>query len=147
MKKLLFLILLSYIVCQKEISKPIFSSTFDSIKCLLRKNILYDSYTQIIEAFKTKNLIKIISTGFSIFQNIKKEYIQCSIKASEKNTSIEDSNDDIKLGYPRAVLVLAAIIGEEAFQWYDNGGYYNLRSKCVQKYGQTVWFCNYFRNL
>ena len=147
MKKLLILILLSYIACQKEISSSFFSSTFNSIKCLLKTNIIYDSYSQIIEAIKTKDLMKIINTGFSIFQNIKREIINCSINSSEKDTSIEDNNDDIQLGYPRAVLVLAAIIGEEAFQWYDDGGYYNLRSKCVQKYGQTIWFCNYFRNL
>ena len=144
MKKLLILVLLSFTICEKSTFPSIIASIFESNKCLFNFNILYDSFNKIVESIKTKDLLKIISTGFSVFQNIKEEYTKCIENQKKK---VAEEEDDIQLGYPRPIYVLAAIIGEEAFQWYDDGknDYAYLRQKCVSKYGQTAWFCNYFR--
>ena len=146
MKKLLILVLLSFTICEKTNLPSIISSIFESNKCLFNFNILYDSFNKIVESIKTKDLLKIISTGFSVFQNLKEEYSKC-IEKQKKKAEEEEEEDDIQLGYPRPIYVLATIIGEEVFEWFDDGeGKYSyVRQKCVSKYGQTAWFCNYFR--
>ena len=145
MKKLLILVLLSITICEKTTFPSIIASIIESNKCLFNFNILYDSFKKIYESIKTKDLLNIISTGFSVYQNIKEEYTKCKAQQQKK---AEEDEDDIQLGYPRPIYVLASIIGDEVFQWYDEGGndYAYLRQKCVFKYGQTTWFCNYFRN-
>ena len=144
MKKLLILVLLSFTICEKSIFPSIISSILESNKCLFNFNILYDSFNKIVESIKTKDLLKIISTGFSVFQNIKEEFSKCKEKQKKK---AEEEEDDIQLGYPRPIYVLATIIGDEAFEWYDESenNYSKFRQRCVSKYGQTAWFCNYFR--
>ena len=145
MKNLLIIVLLSLAICENSTFPSILTSIFESNKCLFNFNILYDSFSKIFESIKSKDLSKIISTGFKVFQNLKEEYIKCTEKEQKK---AEEEEDDIQLGYPRAIYVLASIIGDEAFDWYDiNGTYKTLREECVKKYGQTAWFCNYFRKV
>ena len=147
MKKLLIVLLFSFILCQKNKPSNFFQSTFDSIKCVLHSNILINSFSKIIEAIKTKDLSQIFNTGYSIFLELKKEYIKCdNAKLKEvKHDDENDEDDDIKLGYPRAVLLLYTIIGERAFIWYDEGGYPLLRSNCFYYYGRLEWYCQYIR--
>ena len=146
MKKLLLLLLLSFILCEKigSFSKP--SSIIDSFICVLKSDTFFNEITKLIETIKTKDLLKIINTGYLLFQDLKEEFNRCS-KTIDKvdNEDNEDDYDDINLGYPRVVLTLYTIIGENAFNWYDQGGLKLLKSNCYKYYGQTQWFCTYIR--
>ena len=114
------------------------------MQCLLKSNIIYTSFPKIIESFKTKDFIKIINTFYSIFNDIKNEFLKCKEKSIQNNTANEN-DDDIKLGYPRVVLILYTLIGEQAFNWYEEGDLKLLKSNCFKYYGQRTWYCNFIQ--
>ena len=143
MKKLLLLLLLSFILCEKKSSFSEPSSIIDSFICVLKSDTFFNELTKLIETIKTKDLLKIINTGYLLFKDLKEEFNRCS-KTIDKVDN-EDDYDDINLGYPRAVLTLYTIIGENAFNWYDQGGLKLLKDNCYKYYGQTQWFCTYIR--
>ncbi len=146
MKKLLIVLLLSFILCQKNKPTNFFQSTFDSIKCVYHSNTFINSFPKIIEVIKTKDLSQIVTTIYSTFLDLKKEYIKCNEKQNEvKSEDENDEDDDIKLGYPKAVLLLYTIFGDRAFEWFDEGGYPLLRSKCYGELGYNSWLCAYIR--
>ena len=141
-KLLLLLLLLSYIVDSpaSETKKAIVS-----IICTLNSDIFSKSLSKIIETIKTKELVKIINDGISVFHDLKKEFEKCSKKEEKMNAHDDDEDDDVKLGYPRAVLNLYTIIGKNAIDWYDKGGLALLKSNCYKYYGQNKWFCTFIR--
>ena len=148
MKKILLLLLISIIICQKTTSTTILPSFFNSIQCLLKSNIIFNSFPKIIESFKTKDFIKICNTFYSIFNDLKNEFIKCkenSTQINNVNKKDDDDDMDIKLGYPRVVLILYTLIGEEAFDWYDEGDLKLLKTNCFKYYGQRTWYCNFIK--
>ena len=147
MKKILLLLLISIIICQKTTSTTNLPSFFNSIQCLLKSNIVFISFPKIIESFKTKDFITIFNTFYSIFNDLKNEFIKCKEKSTQiDNVNKKDDDDmDIKLGYPRVVLILYTLIGERAFNWYDEGDLKLLKTNCFLYYGQRTWFCNFIK--
>ena len=146
MKKLLLVLLFSFILCQKETPNTFFSSTFNSIKCVLKSDILMNSFSKILTEYNTNGLTNIFTVFYSVFLDLKNEFIKCSEQLNKVNETDENEDDmDIKLGYPRAVLVLYTILGQDAFDWYDQGGYELLQSNCFKYKGQKEWYCNFIR--
>ena len=147
--KFLLLLLFSYIICSPLIESPKKIDSIDSIICTLKSDIFFKSISKIIEVIKTKDLLNIINTGNSLFNDLKEEFEKCPKKSEkmEKNNLNNDNedDDDVKLGYPRAVFNLYTIIGERAFTWYDQGGLKLLKDNCYKYYGQNIWFCNFIR--
>ena len=148
MKKLLLVFLFAFMLCQKSASNTLFSSTFESFKCILKSDVLMNSIYKILKEVNTKNFSNIFNTLYSIFLDLKNEFIKCSEQLHKVN-EVEKYDDDmdIKLGYPRAVLVLYTIIGQDAFDWYDEGGYKTLQDNCFTFKGQTQWYCNFIRKV
>ena len=146
MKKILIILLFSFILSQNAQSTSFFSTALDSFQCLLKSNKLVDSFLQIVEVLKTKDLLQIINTCFKIYLDLKEELNKCN-EESNKIKKLEeiDEDEDLKLGYPSAVLLLYTKFGEEAFQWFDQGGFPLLKEKCYQREGQNAWICNYIR--
>ena len=142
MKILLLLLLLLYIVSSPASETK---KTIDSIICTLNSDIFSKSLSKIIETIKTKELVKIINDGISVFHDLKKEFEKCSKKEEKLNARNDDEDDDVKLGYPRVVLNLYTIIGKNATDWYDRGGLKLLKENCYQVYGQKTWFCTFIR--
>ena len=145
MKKLLIILLLSFIICQKTSSPSFLESAMDSLQCLVKSGKLFESFSKIFEAVKTKDIMKIFTTCYSVFMDLKEELIKCSEEKNKiKKIDEEDNDDNIVLGYPRCVLTLYAIIGENAFIWYEEGGYKLLSDNCFKFYGRQ-WYCYYIR--
>ena len=145
MKKLLLILLLSFIICKKDSSPSFFESTIDSIQCLLKSGKLFDSFSKIYESVKTKDIMKIFTVCYSVFMDLKEELNKCSEEKNKIQKFDEDENDDdIILGYPRCVLLLYTFIGEDAFKWYDEGGYKLLSTNCFQRKGRQ-WYCYFIR--
>ena len=145
MKKLLIILLLSFIICKKDSSPSFFESTIDSIQCLLKSGKLFDSFSKIYESVKTKDIMKIFTVCYSVFMDLKKELNKCSEEKNKIQKFDEDENDDdIILGYPRCVLILSTFIGDDAFRWYEEGGYSLLSKNCFQQKGRQ-WYCYFIR--
>ena len=146
MKKLLIFFLVSIIICQKTSTSIDLPSVLDSIKCLLKSNTFYNSFLKVIESFKTKDFLNIFNTLYSVFFDLKNEFIKCREKSTQiqiNNFNENDDDDNINLGYPRVVLILYTQIGEVAFQWYEEGGLPLLKRNCLRDYGQRIWYCNF----
>ena len=143
MKRLLIILLLSLVSCQKTD----INSIFETFQCILKSKILQPSYDKIVEAFKSKDLFKIISTCYSVFLELKEDIIKCRGEQKKIITNNENENDDdIRLGYPRPVLVLYAIIKDKAvFDWYEKGGLKRMKEECYKLYGQGTWYCEFIR--
>ena len=145
MKKILIILLFSFILCQNSPSTSFFSTALDSIQCLLKSNKLFDSFFKIVEVVKTNDFLQIFNTCYAIYLDLKEELNKCNEGPNIKKLEEIDEDDDIKLGYPSAVLLLYTRFGEEAFQWFDQGGFPLLKEKCYQREGQNAWICNYIR--
>ena len=147
MKKFLLIFLFSLILCQKSATNTLFSSTFDSIKCVLKSDVLKNSVTKILKEINTNGFSNILNALYSIFLELKTEFIKCNEQLNKENEVDENDDDlDIKLGYPRAVLILYTIIGQRAFDWYDQGGYKLLRDNCFVQFGRDEWYCRFIRD-
>ena len=146
MKKILIILLFSFILCGNSQSTSFFTTALDSIQCLLKSNKLIDSFFKIIEVIKTKDLLQILNTCYTIYLDLKEELNKCNEKPI-KNKKVEeiDEDIDIKLGYPSAVYLLYTKFGEDAFKWFDKGGYKLLKENCYKSEGQNSWICNYIR--
>ena len=138
MKKILLLLLLSSIICEKT---NIIGEIQHMFKCLSNSKFFIEDLNQIIEALKSKDMDKIIKIGLSLFNKFIEEIRQCNNNLRKLNEEIED--EDIKLGYPKEVYVLYSLIGKRAFEWYDIDGLKSLRDNCFSHFGQSEWFCQY----
>ena len=143
MKKYLLLFLLSISLCYTSSNRTL-PSAFDFMQCLLKSNITLNSLSKIFENIKTKGFSNMLNTFYSIFNDIKNEFLKCKEKSTQNNTANEN-DDDIKLGYPRVVLILYTLIGEQAFNWYEEGDLKLLKSNCFKYYGQRTWYCNFIQ--
>ena len=139
MKKLLILFLISTIICYNNSIEDI----TDIIKCILKSDLIKTAFEKIKEAFKSKDISEIINTGIYLFNEFKKEIFQCSKKALRKLSNEINAIEDVTLGYPRAVYVVATQIGEDAFTWFEQGGMKFLKDQCHTYHGSTTWFCQY----
>ena len=151
MKKLFLLFLFTFILCQNTTPNNFFSSNiFDSIKCVLKTDFIMNSFFKILAEINTKDFSKILNVLYSIFLDFKDKFIKCSEQSNKVKAvkAIDENGDDmdIKLGYPRAVLLLYTIIGEQAFEWFEKGGYPLLKSNCQYFYGQNEWYCKFIRD-
>ena len=148
MKKILLIFLFCLILCQKSATNTFFSSTtFDSIKCVLKSDILKNSFAKILKELNTNGFSNIFNALYSIFLDLKTEFFKCNEQLNKANEVDENDDDmDIKLGYPRAVLILYTIIGQRAFDWYDQGGYNLLRDNCFTHFGRDEWYCRFIRD-
>ena len=140
MKKILILLLLSSIICQR--SNPI-QEIKDIIGCISKSNLLDISLEKIKEALNSKDPSDISKLLISLITKLKDEIIQCKEKQLRKLSNEDDEYDDVKLGYPKYVYVLYTQIGKDAFTWFDKGGITLLKEQCHKYYGQKTWFCVY----
>ena len=139
MKKLLIIFLLSTVICYNNSKEDI----IDIIKCILKSDFIKTAFEKIKEAFKSKNISEIINAGIYIFNEFKKEIFKCSKSGLRKLSNRVRAIEDVKLEYPKAVYVVYTFLGEDAFDWFDQGGMQYLKDKCHQKAGRIAWFCQY----
>ena len=139
MKTLLILFLISTIICYNNSIEDI----TDIIKCILKSDLIKTAFEKIKEAFKSKDISEIINTGIYLFNEFKKEISKCSKKDLRKLSNEINAIEDVTLGYPRAVYVVATQIGEDAFTWFEQGGMQFLKEQCHKYHGRITWFCQY----
>ena len=128
----LVFLLITLISCKTETKPKI--SQIEELLNIINSEEFFISFTKVIDAIKTKDFNKILSSIYLFYQDIK-------LLFQQKNKIENQNEDEIVLQYPRVVLTLYTIIKEQAFDWYDEGGFDKLKRNCFTYYGQTTWFC------
>ena len=130
----IYLLLLLVTLISSKTEKKTKTSQIKELLYIINSDEFFNSLTKIIDAIIKKDFNEILNSVYLFYQDIK-------LLFQQKNKIENQNGDEIVLQYPRVVLTLYTIIKEQAFDWYDEGGFDKLKRNCFTYYGQTTWFC------